>query len=206
MTMSHGARALVLSAFLVGSLVALPAPAQALGSWRAVATSVGAFNAVSCATAAFCVATGWSTGTDYSITYNGTTWSAAQQIDQYVGEVGSVSCPVSGWCAAVTDLVAVTFFRHGGWSKLMALDEGPGPPYPGTVAAISCTSPEFCVVVDGQGNAETFNGRVVKARAHRPRLPNQRSVLRSLRPVRGRGRRRPRSGLRREEMVSPPTG
>jgi hypothetical protein len=120
---------------------------------------VGAFNAVSCATAAFCVATGWSTGTDYAITYNGRSWSAAQRVDQYVGEVESVSCPLVGWCAAVTDLVAVTVSQHGRWSNLAAVDQAPGPPYPGTVAAISCTSPEFCVVVDGQGNAETFNGR-----------------------------------------------
>ncbi len=126
--------------------------------WRLASTTVSAFNTVSCANSRSCLAVGWSTGTDYSVSYNGSSWSAAQLAEQYEGEMESVSCPEDGWCAAITDLAAVTMFQHGHWSKLTTVDPSPGPPYPGVVAAISCTSPRYCVAVDGQGNAETFDG------------------------------------------------
>ena len=127
-------------------------------AWRLTSTTVSAFNAVSCATSRFCLAVGWSTGTDSFVTYNGRNWSTAEVVEQYQGEMESVSCPVDGWCAAITDLAAVTVFQSGHWSKLTTVDPNPGPPYPGMVAAISCTSPRYCVAVDGQGNAETFDG------------------------------------------------
>ena len=133
-------------------------PIAAPSTWRLSSTTVSAFNAVSCASNRFCVAVGSSTGTDYSVTYNGASWGPAQTAEQYQGEMESVSCPVDGWCAAITDLAAVTVFEHGHWSKLATVDPNPGPPYPGMVAAISCTSPRFCVAVDGQGRAETFDG------------------------------------------------
>lgn len=150
--------ALVLLTPVVVCLLATATAAQARAPWRTVATSVGAFNSVSCSGPSFCAAVGWSTGTDYSVTFNGREWSTAQKVTQYKGELVSVSCPVRGWCAAVTDLVAVTFYQDGHWSKLMSLGQAAGPPYPGTVAAISCTSRHFCAVVDGQGTAATFNG------------------------------------------------
>lgn len=136
---------------------AATAPAHT-SAWRSYPTAVGAFNAVSCASSRFCVAVGWSTGTDYFITYNGRSWSPARLAEQYDGEMESVSCPVVGWCAAITDLAAVTVFQSGHWSKLTMVDPNPGPPYPGMVAAISCPSHRYCVAVDGQGNAETFDG------------------------------------------------
>jgi hypothetical protein len=136
---------------------AAASPAGAL-AWRSSSTAVGAFNAVSCPSSRFCLAVGWSTGTDYFVTYDGRSWSAAQVAERYEGEMESVSCPVDGWCAAITDLAAVTVFEGGHWSKLTRVDPNPGPPYPGMVAAISCASPRYCVAVDGQGNAETFDG------------------------------------------------
>lgn len=136
---------------------AATAPAHT-SAWRSYPTAVGAFNAVSCASSRFCVAVGWSTGTDYFVAYNGRSWSPARLAEQYDGEMESVSCPVVGWCAAITDLAAVTVFQRGHWSKLITVDPNPGPPYPGMVAAISCSSPRYCVAVDGQGNAETFDG------------------------------------------------
>ena len=160
MSMPRAFRPVVAVLFsLAVPVLAAPVTTQPLARWRSVATRVGAFNSVSCADANFCVATGWSAGTDYSVTYNGKTWSAAHQVVQYEGELGSISCPVVGWCAAVTDLAAVTFFYDGRWSKLVGVDRTAGAPYPGTVAAVSCTSRDYCVVVDGQGKAETFAGR-----------------------------------------------
>ena len=128
------------------------------GAWRLSSTAVGAFNTVACASSRFCLAVGWSTGTDYYVTYNGRDWSAARVAEKYEGEMESVSCPVDGWCAVITDLAAVTVFQGGHWSKLTTLDPNAGPPYPGIVAAISCSSSRYCVAVDGQGNAETYDG------------------------------------------------
>jgi len=142
-----------------GTPVAKAATTPAHSStWRSYPTAVGAFNAVSCASSRFCLAVGWSTGTDYFVTYNGRARSPARLAEQYEGEMEPVSCPVLGWCAAITGLSAVTVFQRGHWSKLTTVDPNPGPPYPGMVAAISCPSPRYCVAVDGQGNAETFDG------------------------------------------------
>lgn len=105
------------------------------------------------------MAVGTSTGTDYALEFNGTRWESARTLERFKGEVVSLSCPTVGWCVAVTDLAAATVLKDGRWSRLTTLDPNPEPPYPGMVNAVSCTSPRFCVAVDGQGNAESYNGR-----------------------------------------------
>lgn len=126
--------------------------------WKIDRTSVGSFNVVSCASTHFCMAVGTSTGTDSALAFNGTRWEAAHTLEQFKGEVVSLSCPTLGWCVAVTDLAGATVLEDGRWSRLTTLDPNPGPPYPGMANAVSCTSSHFCVAVDGQGNAETYNG------------------------------------------------
>jgi uncharacterized Fe-S cluster protein YjdI len=126
--------------------------------WKIAQTSAGSFNVVSCATTRFCVAVGTSTGTDSAVEFKGATWEAARTLERFEGEVVSLSCPTVGWCVAVTDLAGATVLKDGRWSRLTTLDPNPGPPYPGMANAVSCTSSHFCVTVDGQGNAEVFNG------------------------------------------------
>jgi len=139
-----------------GAVAIMSAPATT--GWKIEQTSAGSFNVVSCASTRFCVAVGTSTGTDYAVEFNGTRWEAARTLERFKGEVVSLSCPTVGWCVAVTDLAGATILKDGRWSRLTTLDPNPGPPYPGMANAVSCTSLHFCVAVDGQGNAETYNG------------------------------------------------
>ena len=139
-----------------GTIAIASAPKRA--EWKIDQTSVGSFNVVSCASSHFCMAVGTSMGTDYAVEFNGTRWEAARTLERFKGEVVSLSCPIVGWCVAVTDLAGATVLEDGRWSRLTTLDPNPGPPYPGMVNAVSCTSSRFCAAVDGQGNAETLNG------------------------------------------------
>jgi hypothetical protein len=139
-----------------GAIAIASAPKTA--EWKIDQMIVGSFNVVSCASTHFCMAVGTSTGTDYAVEFNGTRWEAARTLERFNGEVVSLSCPTVGWCVAVTDLAGATVLKDGRWSRLTTLDPNPGPPYPGMANAVSCTSSHFCVAVDGQGNAETYNG------------------------------------------------
>jgi len=139
-----------------GATVTAAAPQTS--RWKVDETNAGAFNVVSCASARFCVAVGTSTGTDNVVEFENGSWGAPRQLEQYAGEVVSLSCPEVGWCVALTDLAAATILRDGRWSRLTTIDPNPGPPYPGMTNAVSCTSSRFCVAVDAQGNTETYNG------------------------------------------------
>jgi len=137
------------------------------GQWSSGTDSgVGSATAVSCASSQFCEAVGFTTGIDAAAQFNGKRWMGAKTIAKYSGVVTSLSCPVNGWCAAITDLADVTTLRNGRWSKLIPVDPSPDPPYPGIVAALSCTAPTFCVAVDARGMSETYNG----SRWSKPRL------------------------------------
>jgi hypothetical protein len=151
-----GLSVLALGLGAAGTTAIASAPKTA--EWKINQTSVGSFNVVSCASTHFCMAVGTSTGTDYAVEFNGIRWEAARTLERFKGEVVSLSCPTVGWCVAVTDLAGATVLKDGRWSRLTTLDPNPGPPYPGMANAVSCTSPRFCVAVDGQGRAETYNG------------------------------------------------
>jgi hypothetical protein len=63
-----------------------------------------------------------------------------------------VSCPSTGFCAAVDYGPNVVTFNGTSWSKPTAID-------PGTyLQAVSCAAASFCVAIDRRGNALTFNG------------------------------------------------
>jgi hypothetical protein len=147
---------LCVSGGAASAVIAIASAPKAL--WKIDQTRVGSFNVVSCASTHFCMAVGTSTGTDYAVEFNGTRWETARTLERFKGEVISLSCPTVGWCVAVTDLAGATVLKDGRWSRLTTLDANPGPPYPGMANAVSCTSSHFCVAVDGQGNAETYNG------------------------------------------------
>jgi hypothetical protein len=127
--------------------------------WTRYLVRVGSFSAVSCAERRFCVAVGHTNGADASTVFAGRSWSSPTPVGEYEGVLESITCPVAGWCMAITDELAVTTLHDGAWSKPRTVDPTSGPPYPGVSAAVSCASLRFCVAVDGQGNAEIFDGR-----------------------------------------------
>lgn len=121
---------------------------------------------VSCSTATFCAAT---TIPGRSFTWNGASWSAAQDIvapatvalDESRGSPGirAISCPSPTFCAAIDPSGNVNTYDGATWSSARQVDatsasegdlEG--------LTALSCPSPRFCMAVDGLGQALTYNG------------------------------------------------
>jgi hypothetical protein len=145
------------------------------GSWTSAAGPVPSdtlhpehayLQAVSCAVAGWCVATGYYTettgGTEALIeTLSAGTWTAAS-VAMPAGSAGratdtvaltAVSCPVVGWCAAAGDYVTSTPTRYAGllltlsggsWSATSA-----GIPVSATsnLGSLSCAQPGLCEAV-----------------------------------------------------------
>jgi hypothetical protein len=128
-------------------------------SSRPFETGAGSFNAVSCPTSTDCVAFGTSNGDDSEVNFDGSRWGSPRLMEEYAGEVVTVSCPTEVGCVALTDQAMATVLRNERWSSLERVDAFPGPPHPGIVVAVSCSSPHFCAAVDAEGNAEDFDGR-----------------------------------------------
>jgi hypothetical protein len=116
--------------------------------------------AVSCASASFCVAVD---NNGSAVTWNGTTWSSPQTVDSNSGTtsqgtiMNAVSCPSASFCVAV-DGNGAFYFNGSSWSTVHALwngteDTGTGPP-----AGVSCVSASFCVAVGTDGGSYTYNG------------------------------------------------
>jgi hypothetical protein len=78
-------------------------------------------------------------------------WSAPQLVDPS-GPIDAVSCPVSGFCAAVDGHGQVLLYTGGKWSSAQSIDGF------NAINSISCTSATFCLAVDQQGNALSYTG------------------------------------------------
>ena len=120
----------------------------------------GQLSAISCPSAAFCIAVGSSSQGALIERWNGGRWSPQRSTRLGAGsQLDAVSCPVRRTC------VAVGSARHGGvaerwagrrWSQL------PSPARIGGLKAISCTSPEACSAIgdtDEQYGVQRWNGR-----------------------------------------------
>ena len=102
---------------------------------------------LSCAPATtFCVAVD-SFGS--AMTFNGSTWSAPDDIDGTTSLV-SVSCASASLCVAV-DHNDNVFTYTGAWSGPVAIGFG-------SLNAVSCASVSFCDAVYGTGDVATYNG------------------------------------------------
>ena len=122
-----------------------------------------ALQAVSCATATFCVVV------DHSgdeITYSDGHWSDVHQVDPgaYGGYgLTAVSCPSTQFCAAVggnvDDSGSVVMFNGTSWSSPKTIAASPPPPE-GEIGlvAVSCASSVFCMAADAYGNAYYYDG------------------------------------------------
>jgi hypothetical protein len=139
--------------------------------------TISGIDSVSCPSATFCVAVGTAEGayvfTHYALTYNGTSWSAPTQIDNSDsgGYFNSVSCPSATFCTAVSDTGYALTYNGTSWSG--GTNIAPNPP--GTcstscshegLTSVSCPSATFCVAVDYDGDALTYNGTSWSAPTH----------------------------------------
>jgi hypothetical protein len=116
-------------------------------------------NAVSCATAKFCVVVD---NNGDEVTYANGHWSGPRGVDPN-NPLWAVSCPTAQFCAAVgignDGTGSVVMYNGSSWSSPQAI--APTPPSPEGVVglvAISCASSTFCMAADGYDNAYYYNG------------------------------------------------
>jgi len=162
--------AAVLALLAVGLSSCTPAGGS---SWtwsaRRTAPGRGDLDAASCPAATACVAL---VGSDQSARLDGSTWSAPVPIEQVdradapeavadSSGLVAVSCPSTGLCFAI-DGQSDEVFRYldGRWGIAagLPLSTPQGGSEPNTLAAISCGSAHFCVVLDDFGEAFTYDG------------------------------------------------
>jgi hypothetical protein len=117
--------------------------------------------AVSCASASFCVAIDRKGN---ALTFNGSTWSAPVNADPNgltMGEGGIswpvVSCPVSDFCAAVDGASGnVVTFDGSTWTAPVTVDskaaDSVSEPVLMFLMSVSCRSAAFCVAGDSTGD------------------------------------------------------
>jgi hypothetical protein len=84
------------------------------------------------------------------VTYDGSSWSSPDEIN--AGNMTSVSCPTSSFCAAVTFGGEVVIYDGSSWSSPEGVDAA------GALNSVSCPTASFCVAVDEYGNVLTYNG------------------------------------------------
>jgi hypothetical protein len=116
-----------------------------------VADDHGGLSAVSCPTAADCLAVD---AHGDAVTWNGKRWSAA--VPAIAGAVGldALSCPTVGFCAAAGNSLWTGYGTH--WKK-------DGPPVDVGWLAVSCPSATFCAAANGDGYMSEYNGRAWSA-------------------------------------------
>jgi hypothetical protein len=110
-------------------------------SWTspAVVDADGGFEAVSCASTTFCVATD---SNGRGLRFNGSSWAAPSTITGFGTLVTSVSCPTTTYCLAVGDNGEAAQYNAGYWAATAS--------FAGHAAPVSCGSATFCV--DGKGS------------------------------------------------------
>jgi hypothetical protein len=79
----------------------------------------GSFNAISCASPAYCVASYASETGPYVVTLNGSTWSSPRLLAKYQGTIISIACPAVRDCIAITDAGTATVLDGMRWSAFV---------------------------------------------------------------------------------------
>jgi hypothetical protein len=106
--------------------------------------------ALSCASAAFCMAAD-TAGNAYR--YSGGSWSQPQPVDS--GGLSGVSCPAPGFCIAVSHTNNLYTYSAGTWSPAVQLVGADGNP--ANLTAVSCPTSSFCMAT-GAWDAYQYSG------------------------------------------------
>jgi hypothetical protein len=113
-------------------------------------------NSVSCTSATFCAAVDEA---GVALTFNGSTWTRSQQFANPsegpdIVTFDAVSCASSTFCVAASSRTPFSAVFDGStWTGL-----GNSERLEGDRLVLSCTSPTFCLGVNGRRQAEVFNG------------------------------------------------
>lgn len=122
-----------------------PIPGPLTWSARTPLPAATEVDAVSCASATFCVATG---DNGSVLVFNGATWSLPQTLT--TDSLDAISCPAAGFCVAVS--YSAAYVDHAGtWTRTTI---------PPGLASISCRSATFCLASGSadEAHAWVFNG------------------------------------------------
>jgi len=79
-------------------------------------------------------------------------------IATHTANFSSVSCPSTGFCAAVDDTGNVFTWNGKVWSKGVVVDSTAASNTNDQLASVSCASPSFCVAGDDLSDVYTFDG------------------------------------------------
>ncbi len=150
-----------------GVVVFSPSPAVAAGTWSAAdyidSSYNPAFTSMSCSSQTYCLAVD---GSGTTFTYNGSTWSSGVQIDNEVNgngnQINSISCILNTTSCVAVDSQGYAVSGTNGLRSAPVLITGTGASTPGALSlnSVSCPSQNFCMAVDSNGNAFTYNGSV----------------------------------------------
>jgi hypothetical protein len=114
-------------------------------------------DAISCPTASFCAATGFSlTGGrsvrgDYAVVWDHSRWSAPVRLSTAADGGASVSCASASFCLAVTKSGTAFQFDGSSWSAGTGLQTGGL-----TMLSVSCPTPAFCAAVGDDALVATY--------------------------------------------------
>ncbi len=160
-----------------GAWKSIPEPSFLPGS-NATETST-VITTMSCPTATYCVGTSTN---GYIYTLSSGTWSQGQQVDtnsnqpvegftgpgtNSLGQLTSISCPTTTFCAAVDNGGYAFIYSAGSWSAGQQIYTNGGSSTAilnGTVSAeinaVSCANPNFCIALDNGGTINTYSDGV----------------------------------------------
>lgn len=120
------------------------------GAVDAVQLAFSPVDAVSCASAEFCV------GVDYdgfAVEWNGAVWSQPSDIDGTAALL-AISCPKANFCGVLDSAGNFLTWDGNTWSAVQSVGLGGGE----ALSSLSCLSSAFCAAVYSDGLAYTWSG------------------------------------------------
>jgi hypothetical protein len=122
--------------------------------WTAsLAVGTGDPTAISCPSAGECLIVN---GTGVSSGGAGTGWSPEQTIDSH-GGLDAISCPTTTFCVAADQGGSAVLWNGSSWSAPTQILPTASQ-YTGIGTFVSCPSPQFCMMMNADGDYATFSG------------------------------------------------
>jgi len=109
--------------------------------------------ALACPSATTCII---ANGSSVSVRSAGSGWSPEETIDTR-GGLDSISCPSASYCLAADTGGSVVAWNGTSWSAPRQVIPAAAE-YPGLGTSVSCASPQFCMVMNGDGDYATYSG------------------------------------------------
>jgi hypothetical protein len=113
-------------------------------------------SAVSCASSKFCAVVGSNSGnTSYAATFDGRSWSKAEEISPLSAQMDGISCVSPDFCMAISFYGTAFSYDGHGWSGPVIVT--PQVPDRVFLDSVSCASSTYCVAVTSDGSEYTYD-------------------------------------------------